>query len=759
MLLEELDTTTTTAVPKQHATQIFEKLEETNRVSTIVYDTEWKDERVKSISNVIRPNFQNAQHTYPSSIQYEQAEINFPKSILSRERYEHIENNNQETTQQIETKSIQRDRSVERIESENKFYEDQQTIDNQQILCRPIDNHIQISDEQTSSLSDDSFLIRHQEQPNINFNEATILEDPLRSTAFLTLNYAHHNQEINQQQHLQYQTEQSDDYASEFHQMPLLHENVRIHSSDSLNLVPSTQINQSRPIYRVGQQEIVSNDGYDYLPTSTIQTDHIDRIETVQLKSPSPPPTINTVYIKPPPPVTVDIEVRLRPTQSETSSLVDMDSVLNRFETTFEPEQHLPLVDQISVTYSASPRIIEDSTQRAIERYEREHPFFSRALPYEWIKPKVFPHDEQLVEQWTIEKHLDTIQQQVELRTNTECASIVVDAIATDAFSIAERFEEEESNSLNTKITNNEQQNNQIVSTIIASHCSPTSDYETDSLDKDNDTASTTTSINADLIVTATSIPTTLPSESSYTVPVVSVDHLLDTLANEQKDKNNITNFLLTIGFGQGEIKIEENIYRAKENELEPDDNLLTYNFDEIQQELLNVFFEPTHFFHLPIINEISVYQLSIHNDYPTFSPPNFLLPITHTDDNVSSNEYKTNEQEIYSIAQINHQSDNEEDLESISYKYEPPSYIEHYHIQSLHPFSETLYVHIDEPPKIIEHEDDQSTSSILPDVVPSTTTQTEVIHGNANFKKTGRLYMHVYLFNRSNITIRSQSM
>ena len=78
-------------------------------------------------------------------------------------------------------------------------------------------------------------------------------------------------------------------------------------------------------------------------------------------------------------------------------------------------------------------------------------PYFSRALPSEWLQPTVFPHDEQLVEQWIVERNLDTIQQQVELSTTNECESFVVvaaiAAIANDACSVAERFEEEESSS------------------------------------------------------------------------------------------------------------------------------------------------------------------------------------------------------------------------------------------------------------------------------------------------------------------------
>ncbi len=821
MLLEELATITNTAVNTEHATQIIatdhqrkrlERIEEANRVPIVVYDTDWKDEKVQPLSTEYRSSIENAQRKYPANIQYEQAKVNLPKSILSRERLEKIEHNNQEITQQIDQQSIPQDRSIERIETNNNLISnqnqsdtpqilsrerfekiehnnqeitqriDQQSIpqdrsierietnnnlisnqnqsDTPQILCQPIDDQLQINDEQVASLSDDSLLVRHQQKTNVNVGEATRLEDPVRSTSFLTLNYAQHNQEItppwqrafdqqvfdhsrSQQQQVQIQTEQlstrylpsissTENYLSEFHQTPLLHENVRMQDTERIHLVPSIQINQSRPIYRVRQQQISSNDDHDYSPISSIHPDHIDRINTTETDS----HLIGTIHVEPPP-ITVDIELRARPALSETSSLDDMETALNRFEENLDPEQHLPLVDQISLSYTTSLRSIQDGTQRAIERYEQEHPYFSRALPSEWIQPTVFPHDEQLVEQWIVEKNLETIQQQVELRTNNECESFVAAAIANDACFVGERFEEDVSNSLNTKTISTDEQNNPPPIPILVSHCSPTSDYETDSLDKDNDTTSTTTSIDAGLIVAATPMTITLPTQLPETGTTVPVEYLLDALANEPKDKNNITkDFLLTIGFGQNELKPKSDIHRAKVNTIEYDDNSLLFNFNDHQQELLNIFFEPAHLY-LPIINEISIYQIIFHHEYPIFSPSNLSQPIIHNEDYLSSNEYQTNEQEIFSIAQINHQSDHEEDLENISQKYDSLTHIEHYQIQSL----ENFFVHVNEPPMIMEIEDEQSAASILPDVIPSTK-QTEVMHGKRD------AYMHVYRSN-----------
>ena len=759
MLLEELATITNTTVNTEHATQItetdhqrnlLERIEQANRVPIVVYDTDWKDERTQPISTEYRSSVENAQRKQPTNVQFEQAKIQLPKSILSRERIENIEHTNQEITQPIDQPSIPQDRPIQRIETDTNLVSNQnQHSDTPQILCHPIDEHLPTNDEQLSSFSDDSLLVRHQQKSNVNIGEPTNLEGPVRSTAFLTLNYAQHNQDItppwqrafdqqlfdqsrSQQQQVQIQIEESsprylpsisstENYISEFHQTPLLHENVRIQDTEKVHLVPSAQINQLRPIYRVRQQQISATDDHDYSPISSIQTDHIDRINTAQTDS----HLIGTVHVEPPPPVTIDIELRTPRSPSDSSSLDDMETALNRYEENFEPEQHLPLVDQISLSYTTSLRSTQDGTQRAIERYEQEHPFFSRALPSEWLQPKVFPHDEQLVEQWIVEKNLETTQQQVELSTNDECENFVVVtaaaavAIANDACSVDERFEEEVSNNVNT---NNEEQNNQIPIPILASHYSPTSDYETDSLDKDNDTTSTTTSVDAGFIVTATPVTITLPTQSLETGTIVPVEYLLETLANEPKDKNEFTkDFLLTIGFGQ---QSKPDIHRAKENSLEFDDNLLLFNFDDNQQELLNIFFEPAHF-HLPIVNEISLYQISFHHEYPIFSPSNLSEPIIHNDDHLSSNEYQTNEQDIFSIAQINHQSDHEENLEALSTKYDPSSLVEQYEIQP----SENFFVHVNEPPVIMEIEDEQSAESVLPDVIPSTK-QNEVMHG-----------------------------
>ncbi|CAM2717941.1 unnamed protein product [Rotaria socialis] len=839
LLLEEL-ATATTAVNEQHATQViesndhqnrFEKIEQANRVPTIIYDTDWKNEETKFLSNETKPDLQLAKENLLPNIEYQQARITKPRPILSREHYEYIDNDPQEVAIQTDVKSLPHAHSNEQAELNNqtnfKSPPTEHSIANQLILCRPIINHLELDDEQPSSLSHDSLLAQQPQKPNINLNEPNHLENPIHSTSILTLNYAQHSQEVNPpwqrvfdnelsdeyqhlQQNLQVQTEkssqlsdgsllirhepilpenplrstafltlnyaqdnqehssaweqisdqqfsnqhlqqqvqilpellsprhlplitseadertlkESDNFVGEFQQVPLLHENVRIETSDKIPLVSSTNIDQTKPVYCVQQQQLSPTHEYDYAQILTIQSNNIDRIHTTHADSKINEPTQFEQR-----PVTIDIEVRVRPAHSDTSSIVDMDSFLNRFEESLEPEQHLPLVDQVSLSYATSIRSTSDGTQRAIERYEKKHPFFSRALPTEWINPRMLPHDEQLVEQWTVEKNIETIQQQVELNTNNKCSGVAA-AIANYAYSIDERFEDETSQSITTKTTDDESDNNHIAAGLIVSHCSPTSDYETDSLDKDIDTTSTTTSIGTNRIYTATPITPNLPSQSTGTVQIVPVDYLLDTLADEKRTQTNpAKDFLLTIGFDQAENNHNAYIHRAKENELEHDDNLLLYNFDENEQELLNTFFEPAHFY-LPTVNEISIYQISFHTQYSSISAPDFLEPTIHDDDDrLSSNQCRTTEQEILLCAKINHQNDYEdEQLKSLSYKYEQPSYIEHYHIQPLNPLSETFDIKIDEPPTIIENDDDHSTTSLLPDVILSTTT----IHNEA---------------------------
>jgi hypothetical protein len=675
LLLEELTTTAMTpAVHRQHAIQIIdhdnywktrEKVDKSTHIPIIVYNTEWQDEQVQ---NELQPNLENAERKYPKNIEYEQVKINLPESILSREQYEHI---NQETTEQF-------------VISYN--YTDHQS--NEFLRNMFATQHFIDNDEEVSSLSDDSFLKRHKQRSDMNFDEPPSLENPLRSSDILILNYAQHNQEL----------------------------------------------------------------------TNEINAKQEDEVEY---------------------------------SLTESSSSVDMETFLTYFEESLDHEQRLPFINQISLSYATAN----------IERNKLKN----RALPIEWFKPTILTHDEQLVEQWTIENDIDTIQQEgtlhrqkVESKTNIQCVSVV--ATATN-----QRFEDEKSSSLT--LTDNR------ISHVL-SHCSPTSDYETDSLDKDNDITSTTT---AGVIIPVTNIlpsssttNTTLLSQSSlpltsYTSPVVPIVYFLDALAVEQKEKNSATqDFLLTIGFGQSEIghkmnaitntvsnvyhplratwvnrptdKFEilpttihrenetlfspkqQQIHIAIENELEEDDTALLIHPHRLQyghdlgenvQGPLSTYFEPA-YLHLPVVTEVFIYQMSFHNEFPLFHPPDslphILVPITQYDEILSPNEYQINQHEILSFAREHDLSDNEEDIQNVSFKLDQPTYIEHYHVQSLHPFSETCYAQIQEPPIIIQtiSKDLPSIDTLLPDIIPI---KTKVIHLNT-IELIG--YMHVYLFDQA---------
>jgi len=571
----------TTAINKQYATQIIddnyylktcEKVEENSRIPIIVYDTEWKDEKVEIISDEFLSNIQNAHYKYPDNIEYEQVKINLPYN-----------------------------------------FEIQQIINN---------------DEQVTFLSDDSYLIRHQQKSNIHIDEPLHLENPLHSTDILTLNYAYHN-----------------------------------HTPSNFSSV------------------------------------------------------------------------------SQTSSFADMETFLNQFEESLDHEQHLPLIDQISVSYATS----------IIERNQPK----SRSLPFEWFTSKILSHDEQLVEQWTVEKMIDTIQQegtlhrqQVEFLTNTECKNALL-AIPTYAFPINKKFEEEKSNNLTSKEND------------ISSHCSPTHGYETETVEKDNDTTASTVIIPMTILPSSSIANTTLLSQSSplltsETAPIAPIVYFLDVLALEEKERNNSTkDFLLTIGFGQNQMNeiintvsttdqplrptwinrssdtieilptsihhenelipssIQQQIYFAIENQLEEDDTALLiyphylqygHDFGKNVHPPLSTFFEASNL-HLPIINETYIYQMSFHTDFPFFHPsyalPNILISKIQEDEIFSTDEYQINQPDILCFAQIDCLLDNEEKTEPILIKFDQPTYIEHYHIQSLFPFSEICYAEINQPEMI----------------------------------------------------------
>lgn len=566
----------TTAINKQHATQIIdenyywktcEKVEETSRVAIIVYDNEWQDEKIENFSNEYLLNIQNAQYQHPEYIEYEYVTIDQPYIF------------------------------------DNK-------------------------NEQIQSLLTDSYLIRHQQQLDICINQPPNLENPVRSTGVLTLNYAHHKK-----------------YASNF-----------------------TTISQS-------------------------------------------------------------------------SSLHDMETFLNQFEESLDHEQHLPLINQISISY-ATP-------------INERNPTKNRSLPIEWYKPSTLSHDEQLVEQWIVEKNLDTIQHEgtldrpkVDFRTNTTCDNIPFPT-STYAFRI------------NDKFSNNHNNSSLKESNDIISHCSPTSDYETDTVEKDNDMATSTVIIPLTILPSSSITNTSLLSQSSplltssSSAPIAPIVHFLDVLAYEQKEKtNSAKEFLLTIGFGQNKMteipntvtlidsplrpiwinrsienmeilptsihyedettlsltqQQQQQIYYAIENQVENDDTALLiyprylqddHDSDINPQPPLNIFYEPT-YLHLPIINEIFIYQISFHNEFSLYQPPNILphilIPKIQENELNLLDKNQINQLDMLSFGQINYLKDNEDETQAIAIKLDQPSYIEHYHIQSLFPFPETCYAEINQ--------------------------------------------------------------
>ena len=440
---------------------------------------------------------------------------------------------------------------------------------------------------------------------------------------------------------------------------------------------------------------------------------------------------------------------------SQTSSYLEMETFLNNFEESIDHEQHLPFVNQISLSYAT---LINERNQTNY-----------RPLPSEWYQPPP-PQDEQLVEQWTVENNLATIQQegtlhrqQVDFLTQTNIAF----ASPPDACRL--------NDALSTNSTLRENHD-------LISHCSPTSDYETDSVEKDNDTLIIPlTILPSSSITNPTLLSQSSPLLTSYTAPIAPIVYFLDVLAHEQKEiKTSAKDFLLTIGFGQNPMNeitntvatteqsrrpiwinrslsesmevlptsihqeslsmnssIHQSLHFAIENQVEEENTALVihshrfqygHDLGENTQVPLNPSFVPS-FLHLPMTNETYKYQMN--SEFPFFYPPNThpqILPSKiQANDILSPDEYQP---ELYAYAQINYIADNHEETQPISIKFEQPTYIEHYHVQSLHPFPETCYVNIDQ-------------TEILADAFLSNFI---LIKPEVN----DRLYAWLYLFHRS---------
>lgn len=615
LLLEQL----TGAVDEQHAREIIdsnyfwtrcEEIEQSSRLPLIVYDTEWVDEQVESLS--------------------------VPMQVTMERRC-----SNPQVTQAVQ---------IEQTES--------------------MVNHSIMDDERVSQYLE----IRSGEQSAMNIDHRVHLETALQYSSIVALNR---------------QRSFSD----------------RSYIADALS-----SSHAIRPIYQVHPQVILCGDlnpSIDYSPYS----------ET-------------------------------------SSSLLEMELFLNQFEENLDHEQHLPLIDQISLS-------------RAISMHERRNPLKLRTLPLEWFQPSFLSPDEQLVEQWTVETDIETIPHYGTLPRQ-------------------EKFEEATTSLPSPHVTH-----------AVVSHCSPTSDYETDSIDKDNETTSTT----SDLIVTVSSTAqihdlsstpnTTYHSQSSplltsFTAPLVPIVYFLDALAVEQHTHNPITKeFLMTIGFGRPNlpdtmneptstppsasqpmratwisrqlqqpellpttihqandvalaIKAQQVNY-AVENKVDEDDTALLiyphrlqygYDLGENIEGPLTAFYEPA-YLHLAVVNEIMTYQASLPNDYSslvsTGSSIYRLVAREHESDIRCSTDYKIDQKQIFSLARALPYPIQEESIQAMPLQLDQPMYIDHYHVQSLHPFSKTCYAEMTLPPIIHEHLTIDKT--LLPDIIPTTILQGKVIH------------------------------
>lgn len=290
---------------------------------------------------------------------------------------------------------------------------------------------------------------------------------------------------------------------------------------------------------------------------------------------------------------------------------------------------------------------------------------------------------EQLGEQWTVETDLDTISYHpIQARSTTTTTSTLTHPL---------------------------------------SHCSPTSDYETDSLDKEYATTS-------DLIRTVTSSQAH-SSTSTSTQPLIPIVYFLDALAVHPPSNSSVTqDILVTLGFGQdsstmkatwinrsaGHIEqlptsihqetppeilstlINEDLQYAKEHVLEPEETALIiyphrlqygHDYGENIEPPLTPFYEPG-YLHLPVINEVAMFQMDgMSIDRPVeFSS---LSVIAEDAELFTSNDFQLKSKPTWALAQIEEVMHQDDYPQILPLNLLQPSYVDRYHIQSLHPMVE----------------------------------------------------------------------
>jgi hypothetical protein len=131
------------------------------------------------------------------------------------------------------------------------------------------------------------------------------------------------------------------------------------------------------------------------------------------------------------------------------------------------------------------------------------------------------------------------------------------------------------------------------------------------------------------------------------------------------------------------------------------------------------------------MINEIYIYQMSFHTEFPFFYPPDVLphmvISEIQEDEILSPDEYQINHPDILCFGQTDSILDNEEETQPISVKFDQPTYIEHYYIQSLFPFPEICYAEINQPEIITDN--NNNNNNFLSNFILTKPSKREVKH------------------------------
>lgn len=741
---------------------VIKRVEELPRIPTVVYNTDWNDDMVRTIPPFVQPKTEIATDHYSPVLPREHVRIQNPQSILAHEQYEQLKPNNNEQTTNLDMTMPTIDHTNERIQTpadltvaiailQNELLDSDSISDSSshiyeplpelhhaneipttrynyeipkehttpgKVFAQPAISSLDESVESTIPFANDA-AVRSDHVQTIDQEHA--LENSIRTTVVLQLQYPQENQDIHppwqrafeepitthKTDRAHIQTEQvqpqylpsislpieiqtlnetdSDRLIDDL--LPPFVENVHVQNITDPSIISPNEVHKIRTLFSVQPKQIPNNETplRHLSPIDIIPADHAELQETSNrsdLRSPLIP---------------IQIELTSAPTMRGDITSEPQDVTTPRSTDENHGRECLPLVHQISISYASLLPAATNETEAAIIKYQEQHPFFSQLLPIDWQSSDPLPNNDRLIENILISRTIDDIQQKVECLTNPAHVTATA-AHATYAFTTDGRFEDQDAQSMSDD--ENQHPNLLHAHAVIISHCSPTSDYETDSLDKDHETHSATISVDGDALIRASSSATnTLPTDIGLRE---TIDSPLIPLSIETGSKYSIQKNVPDSNEHDQPLRM----VRASQIECEHDEDPTSLRLNHEQEQLTNVMFEDVHF-HVPMVNEVCVYQTSDQLDSNRSDTSSIHPIVTYNENELFSIDHQHENRTVLSMANINKTEDQDEHAPSFYSTRENQTFVDRFRIEMSIPWSEqNQFAQINPRPVIIDDED-----------------------------------------------------